>query len=345
LACTRCASSSLRRCGGGSAIATADGRSSSYLILFAAHGIGWLFASRALAGSMAGNLSAAMAYGSDISRPEERARTLGAIGAAIGFGFMLGPLVGGLMAGNDIPTANFQRPALLSAVLSIVAVLLVWRVLPESHTAEHRAQTRRAAPRSRPWVLLRARPALACIALAALLMTFSQSTFESIFAIWAKDGYGLGPRSVGLLMGVLAVTMILMQGGLVRSLAPRLGEHRLAMAGIGAYALGALLIIVVHRLAAVRAGFVFCGLGLGAFTPSNSALASREATVADRGAVMGVYQSGMSLARVLAPFAAGLVYAHLGQNAPFIMATLVVLPAIGFIAAARARHRDGSGAS
>lgn len=315
------------------------GACASYLLLFAAQGIGALFVSRALAGAMAGNLSAAMAYGSDISSVETRARTLGAIGAAIGIGFTLGPPVGGLMAGNDIASANFQHPAALSACLSLLAMLLVWRALPESHTAERRAQTLAGAARSRPWALLLTRPALGLVALAALLVTFSQSTFESIFAIWAKEGYGLGPRSVGLMMVVLAVFMIAMQGGLVRALAPRLGEHRLAVAGVLAYACGALLIVLLHGIGIMLVGFACCGLGLGAFNPSGSALASREASAADRGAVMGLYQSSMSLARVLAPFTAGVVYVHLGHDAPFVMATLVALPAIACILAARAHVR------
>jgi DHA1 family tetracycline resistance protein-like MFS transporter len=321
------------------------GACASYLTLAFAPSVVWLFASRALAGIMAGNLAAAMAYGSDISKPEDRAKTLGAVGAAIGFGFMAGPLLGGLLAGNDVASANFQRPALVSAALSIVALLLVWRVLPESHTAERRAETRRAAPRSRPWVLLRARPALAWIVLAALLMTFSQSIFESIFALWGKDVYGLGPRSVGLMMGVLAIMLILMQGGFVRWLAPRLGEHRLAMLGIAAYGVGALLVATAHGLGAVLAGFVFCGLGVGAFLPSGSALASREAGAGDRGAVMGVYQSGVSLARVLAPFTSGTVYARLGHNAPFLLATGVALQAIWCILAARRLSRLQAGAA
>ncbi len=314
------------------------GACASYLILASAQSVGALLLSRALAGAMAGNLAAAMAYGSDISRPEERARTLGAVGAAIGLGFMFGPLLGGLLAGDDVASADFRHPALLSAALSLVAVLLVWRVLPESHTAEHRALARSAAPRSRPWALLRARPALACIVSAALLMTFSQSIFESVFAIWAQASYGLGPRSVGLMMGVLAITLIVMQGGLVRALVPRLGEHRLAVAGVACYALGALLVVALHGVGFVLGGFVLSGLGLGAFLPSGSALASREAGAGERGAVMGLYQSGMSLARALAPFTAGVVYARLGRDAPFVMAILVALPAIGCILAARARR-------
>jgi MFS family permease len=132
---------------------------------------------------------------------------------------------------------------------------------------------------------------------------------------------------------------------LVRWLAPRLGEHRLAMLGIAAYAVGALLVATAHGLGAVLAGFVFCGLGVGAFLPSGSALASREAGAGDRGAVMGVYQSGVSLARVLAPFTSGTVYARLGHNAPFLLATGVALQAIWCILAARRRGRSEAGAA
>jgi MFS family permease len=94
----------------------------------------------------------------------------------------------------------------------------------------------------------------------------------------------------------------------------------------------------------VLVGFVFCGLGIGAFLPSGSALASREASHGDRGAVMGVYQSGISLARVLAPFSSGAVYVWLGHDAPFLLATGAALPAIWCILSARRQHRLRAGA-
>ena len=88
-----------------------------------------------LAGCMAGNIAAAFAYASDVSAPEKRTAALGLIGAAIGIGFSLGPPLGGLLAGADPHTANFMRPALVSACLSVLAILLVRFVLPESHGA------------------------------------------------------------------------------------------------------------------------------------------------------------------------------------------------------------------
>lgn len=203
----------------------------SYLILAGAHSVTMLLVARALAGFMAGNLSAAMAYASDISTPEHRARTMGTVGAAIGIGFMLGPAIGGTLAGEQLAGANFLRPALLSASLSLLAMLLVVLVLRESHTAAHRQAQRAAGPRLAGLALLRTLPALQALALGNLLVTFSQSTLDSTIAIWAMGRYGLGPRSIGLALFALALVVVLVQGVLVRALAPRVGEHRLALAG------------------------------------------------------------------------------------------------------------------
>src|SRR5687767_8025938 len=93
-------------------ISSLVGASISYVMLGFADNLLWLLVSRMLAGLMAGNLAAAFAYASDVSRPEDRAKTLGMVGAAIGTGFMLGPAIGGVLAGEDERTANFLIPAL-----------------------------------------------------------------------------------------------------------------------------------------------------------------------------------------------------------------------------------------
>jgi MFS family permease len=315
------------------------GAGASYLILAGAHTITTLLVARALAGFMAGNLSAAMAYASDISSPQDRARTMGTVGAAIGIGFMLGPAIGGALAGEHLATANFLRPALLSASLSLLALLLVVFVLRESHTAAHRQAQRASGPRRTGLALLRAQPALRALALGNLLVTFSQSTLDSSFAIWAMHRYALGPRSVGLALFALAIVVVLAQGGLVRVLAPRFGEHRLALAGVLGCSLGLAGLALARDLPWVIGALVVCGLGVGLYGPSGSALASREANEHNRGAVMGIYQSSTSLARVLAPFLAGTIYLRFGPSAPFLLAALVTLQAFWCMLAAQRLHR------
>ena len=240
-----------------------------------------------------------------------------------------------MLAGGDPRSANFTLPAAVSVLMSLLAILLVRFVLPESHSAAHRQQhpdeSRRGA-----WRLLRTRHALALLAVATLIVTYSQSILESIFAIWALHRYGFGPRAVGFLLFAVALPALLMQGGLVRLLAPRLGEGRLASLGVLAYVAGLGLLANASTLAVTLGGLLLCGVGLGAYNPSASALASRQSRAQDRGAVMGAYVASASLARVLGPFSSGLLYAALGPGAPFLVGACVTLPAAWLVRRAAA---------
>jgi MFS transporter, DHA1 family, tetracycline resistance protein len=310
------------------------GACGSYVLLALAHNVPMLFLSRALAGFMAGNLAAAMAYASDISSSADRSRTMGAVGAAIGVGFMLGPAIGGALAGNHVQSANFVRPAVLSASLSVLAMLLVLFMLPESHPRAQR-HAHAAAPRIHAWALLRTLPGLRWIALATLLVTFSTSTLESIFAIWAMNRYHVGPFTVGMALFVIAIVAVGVQGGLMRRLAPRFGERKLASAGILSLVAGLVAVALGGAIPIVVLGLVLCGLGAGLYNPNGSAMASHEARAHNRGAVMGTYQSATSSARVLAPFISGPVYQRFGANTPYLLAALVTLQALWCMLALR----------
>jgi DHA1 family tetracycline resistance protein-like MFS transporter len=300
----------------------------SYVILAFADSLWMLLAARMLAGFMAGNLAAAFAYASDVSTPATRAKSMGMVGAAIGIGFMLGMPIGGVLAGNQAQSANFLWPAVASATLSLFALALVKFRLPES-----RMRQAEPAPtpgvREGPLTLLRQRPRLLLLASAALLVTTAQGILESIFALWALNRFGAGPRTVGFALFGAALVAVVMQGGLVRVLVPRIGERALAQAGIASYVVGLLLVALAgDSLMAAALGLLFCGAGMGAFSPSVSALASRQSHGGNRGAVMGTYQAATSLARVIGPFVAGPVYAFWGANSPFIAAACITVPAI-----------------
>ncbi len=306
----------------------------SYAILAVANGLGLLLLSRMLAGFMAGNLAAAFAYASDVSAPEERAHSMGIVGAAIGVGFMFGIPVGGALSGNDAATANFVRPALVSVGLSVLAILLVKFRLPESRSPAEREQRRERGPS--PLELLRERAGLRSVAGAALLVVCSYGILESIFVIWAFGRFGVGPRTVGLALFGVSLLTVLMQGGFIRALAPRLGEAVLGSLGVASYALGLIIVAVAGRsVPLVGVGLALAGLGMGAFTPCASALASKQSRGGDRGAVMGTYQASTSLARVIGPFVSGYLYEILGANAPFLAGAVITLPAIWLLLKSR----------
>ena len=298
----------------------------SYVLLGLAGNIWWLLASRMLAGFMAGNIAAAFAYASDVSPPEKRAATLGLVGAAIGIGFTLGQPIGGLLAGQDPAHADFVAPAVVSTALSLLAIFVVRFVLPESHAPARRTLP---APHGRrgAWRLLRERAGLARLAASTLAVTYSQAILESIFALWALQRYGFGPRAVGFLLFGVALPALIMQGGLVRVLAPRFGEARLAMWGVLAYVAGLITVSQGATVGVTIAGLLLCGAGLGAYNPSAFALASRQSRGHDRGAVIGAYVASGSLARVLGPFTSGPIFAIFGSAAPFLVGACVTLPA------------------
>jgi DHA1 family tetracycline resistance protein-like MFS transporter len=105
------------------------GAAASYLLLAFADELWMLFAARAIGGLMAGNISTAFAYVADVTTPANRAKGMGLIGAAFGLGFIFGPAIGGVLAGHDPATADFQSPALAAFALSALALVLCLTVL------------------------------------------------------------------------------------------------------------------------------------------------------------------------------------------------------------------------
>lgn len=299
-----------------------------YVILAFATGLTGLYVSRIVGGLMAGNISAAFAYASDVSSPEDRAKSLGMIGAAIGIGFMLGPAIGGALAGSDPATANFVRPAVVSCGLALLAMLLVVFVLPESRTEAQRDAGEAGGDSRSPFALLARLPRLRAIVIAATLVISAQAILESISALWAFKRFGFGPRDAGLLLLSLALVAVIMQGGLVRVLVPRFGEQKVATVGAMAYVLGLVIVAFAPAFWIAVLGLLACGAGVGAYQPAASSLASRQSDESNRGAVMGTFQASSSLARIIGPTISGPIFGLWGVSAPFLVAIAFVVPAI-----------------
>jgi len=308
------------------------GASLSYFLLAFGEGALWLVASRVLGGLMAGNLSAAFAYAADVTSPEERAKGLGVVGAAIGLGFTLGPAIGGLMAGADAQSASFTAPALTAACLSLAACISVWVFLPESHTPEQRASQVERRGRLELSALA-SRPVLFKLTLATLLFTIAHAMLESILALWALDRFGFGPRQVGLLFLLIGGVLVVMQGGVVGRLTRRFEERHIAVTGLAVYMTGLATLALADSVAFAVLGGLCCGIGFGAYNPCMSSLASKQAGAHERGVVMGTYQSATSLARVIGPAMSGAVYAAVAMQAPYVLGIAISLPAIWLILA------------
>jgi DHA1 family tetracycline resistance protein-like MFS transporter len=302
----------------------------AYLWLGAAGALWMLFAARALAGACAGNIAAAQAYIADITRPEERAHGMGTIGAAFGLGFIFGPALGGLLAGNNLASANLEIPAWAAAGLSCAALCGVLFLLRESHPVDRRGL---APPPPRIGLILGTlrRPVLSRLIAIFFLVILAFAAMESIFALWALRQLDWGPERVGYVFAYLGLLSAIMQGGLTRWLTKRHGEERLLLCGLVLLAIGLVIVPFCRGLAVLGGAFAVLAIGLGLTQPALNSLISRRAGGGEQGEVLGVTQSIGSLARVIGPPLAGYLFADLGQASPFLWGAATV--AVAFVLA------------
>jgi DHA1 family tetracycline resistance protein-like MFS transporter len=300
-----------------------------------------LFTARALAGACAGNIAAAQAYIADITKPEERAKGMGLIGAAFGLGFIIGPALGGLLAGNDPTTADVETPAWVAAALSFVALCGVVLLLPESLPADRRGV--RGSSRSRLSAIsdVLRRPVLSRLILIFFLVILAFAGMESTFALWAIEQFGWGPRQVGYVFAYVGVLSALLQGGLIGPLSRRFGEERLLLCGLALIGVGLLAMPTARNLAVLVLAMSALALGMGLTQPSLNSLISRRAGREEQGEVLGVSQSVGSLSRVLGPAAAGFFFGEFGRDAVFFWGAVLVAAAL-FVALKLVRGLDAA---
>jgi len=285
-----------------------------------------LLAARAFSGIATANIAVAQAYVADVTPPEHRARGMGIIGIAFGLGFILGPGIGGQLSQMRLLGREGTLPAFVAAGLAAVNFLLALRTLPESLPAERRGKSvRRAVPLD--ITALRTALAVPGVGVAATLnfaMVLWFAGMEQTFALYTADGFGMSVAATGFIFLIVGIVGAIVQGGLVRRLAPRFGEARLVQAGIAIQAAAFALLGLSTSFGAwakvalyTSAGLI--SLGNGLTTPSLPAFASRRAGVTTQGVTLGALQSAAALARAAGPLVGGALYAAVDPRAPYLI--------------------------
>ncbi len=310
---------------------TLAGAAASYVLLGFSSSLLMLFAARGLGGFMAGNISTAFAYVADITTPENRTKGMGVIGAAFGLGFIAGPAIGGILAGPDPLNANFRTPALAAAALSCIALTMAFFLLKESLSEEIRKQISAMPTKNRRQQFrdALAKPGVGLLIGLSFMATFVFAGMETTFAMWSERRMGWGPQQNGYLFAFVGIMAAMVQGGLVGKLAKRFGETNLVIQGAAALALGMLLIPFTNSLATLLGAMVIVAYGFSIITPSLNSLISLQVASGEQGGVMGVGRSATTMARVIGPAWAGLMFSHLGMDWPYfggaMVMTLVVI--------------------
>jgi|TARA_B110000438_G_scaffold271861_1_gene290099 DHA1 family tetracycline resistance protein-like MFS transporter len=302
----------------------------SHVVLGFADSLWLVIVTRIFGGLMAGNVSAAFAYVTDVTTEENRAKGMGFLGAAFGLGFVFGPVIGGLLAGPDVETANYTLPAMFAAVLTTVALIGVITALPESLSPEIRERIR-----NKPKILLPdqlrltlSRKALVLIIAITFFLTMAFAVLEVILGLWAYDVLSYGPRDIGLLLTYVGVIGVVVQGGLIGPLTKRFSERSLVSTAVVSQLIGYSILVYAVGWQFLFVAMTLLAIGSGLYNPILSSLVSKEAGDTERGAVLGVFQGASSFARVIGPLYAGAAYAGLGPSAPFAIAAICMAPTL-----------------
>ncbi len=301
-------------------LVTLAGSVVSMALTGAASSLAALFLARAFAGAMAANISVAQAYVADITTTHDRARGLGAIGAGIGLGFVVGPALGAAAASLAGPRAPFFLAA------AIAASNLIWALVALPETPRRAAPTRASALPS-GWRADLRDPVLGPLIAVIFLLYLAFSAMESMFALWTHARFGYGAGANGALFAFVGIVVVIVQGGLVRRAAPRWGERTLLRGGLAFTATGLLLLPLAGTSSAVLVGLGLLSVGQGVAAPVSSALASLRGHADRQGAVLGVTQTAAAAARFLGPLWGGLAFDHIAPGAPFVVGGGVTLGA------------------
>ncbi len=302
-----------------------------YLMLGFAQSLWVVALARLLAGFMAGNISAAQAYITDITSEENRARGMGLIGAAFGLGFVIGPALGSYLAGDDFATANLWLPAMVSAGMAGAALLAIILLLPESLDPAHKAAARARPPIGRLAALgaLWDRPLIPHFLVGVLIYNTGAGLSEAIYPLWVRDtGIAAGPRDLMPLLLVSGIVLSLVQGGLIGPLTRAFGEHRLFQLGAVGFALAMVATVVAGEQGSyygAMAALAFQSASAALVLTSMQSLVSQCAGPAERGMLLGIYSSAGTLGRIIGTVLTGVIFARIHIESPYALTALVML--------------------
>jgi DHA1 family tetracycline resistance protein-like MFS transporter len=285
-----------------------------YIILALAPSMFWLFLARVLSGMAGASITTASAYVADVSPPDRRAQNFGMIGAAFGLGFIIGPLLGGVL--GEFGT---RVPFWFAAGLSILNCLYGYFVLPESLKPENRRpfEWKRANPLG-SIRQLRRYPSLSGLLVALTFVYLASHAVQSTWSYYNMGKFGWDGKKVGYSLAVVGILVALVQGVLIRSVIPRFGKERSLYMGLTLYAMGMVLYAFATQGWMMYAfSAVYCAGGISG--PALQGIISSQVPPNEQGELQGGLTSLMSASAIVGPPLMTNLYSYFtGTAAPFV---------------------------
>jgi DHA1 family tetracycline resistance protein-like MFS transporter len=283
-----------------------------FLILAYANALWLIFLSRVIDGLTAGNLSLAQAYISDVTRPEDRAKSFALIGIAFGMGFLIGPGISGYLS-----QFSYQYPIFAAAALSATSILATYFLLPSTtpQSADGATPGKFTVLDWGNYVRYFRQPGLAPLLWQFFAFTLAFSMFMTGFPLFAErryqwQGHPFGPKEVGYVYAYLGMLGVMLQGGLIGRLVKAFGEMTLVRAGFFFGMVGLAALAFTYPIPLLLVATAVSSSGTGVIRPALTSLITQKAARSEQGVVLGLTQSLNSISAIVAPAIAGLLIDH-----------------------------------
>ncbi len=286
------------------------GAAVNYAIMAFAPSLPLLLAGRAIAGLTSANMSVASAYITDISPEDRRARRFGLFNAMFGAGFIVGPILGGLLGDHWL-----RLPFIAAAVLNGANLLLALFLLPESRAPSRRRIELSALNPLGPFKRLVSMKALLPVVLVYFVFSAAGESYGTCWALWGFDTFGWNGLRIGLSLGAFGICQTLCQALLPGPATRLLGERWSVLTGIASACLALLVMAFANRgwmIFAIMPVFTLVGIG----NPAFQALATKKVEAGRQGELQGLIASTISLASVIAPLGFSSLYFVVRENWP-----------------------------
>ena len=284
-----------------------------YIFLALAPSYGWLFIGRIIAGFTGASFTTAAAYIADVSTPQTRAKNFGVIGAAFGLGFVIGPALGGLLAGWGV-----RAPFYAAAGLCLLNALYGYFVLPESLSKEHRRafEWRRANPFG-SLQFLRKTPGIGGLAICYFLIYLAGQAVQGNWSFFTIYRFSWSEKMVGISLAVVGLLVGAVQAGLTRVVNPKLGNVKSIYVGLFLYTVGLILFAFATKGWMMFAFLIPYCLG-GIATPSLQATLAKHVLPNQQGELQGALTGLMSLTTIIGPLMMNNLFTFFtSEKAPF----------------------------
>ena len=280
------------------------GSAVDYCVMALAPSVAWLFVARGISGLTSAMLVATNAYIADVTPAQQRARSFGAVGAALGLGFVVGPLIGGVLGSID-SRLPFWSAAAAAALNWTCGVLM----LPESLPLDGRAafDWRKANPVG-AFARLGQERWLLRLCGVFFLLTVGQTIARSTWVLYTGYRYGWNARDVGISLGLSGLTSAFVQAVLLRRIIGWLGDRVTALAGFVITASA-----YVAYGAATAGWMIYAIIPFGAFgavaAPAVQSLVSQNVSASEQGRVQGLFSSVNAAGAIAGPLIGTLTFA------------------------------------